>query len=53
MDSVYTIIKKGGEIINCILVRVVIKHIFGVCLLKILTGKTNLKRKLMLVHTAV
>lgn len=35
LDSVYTIIKKEGErIINYILVGMVIKHLFWVCLLK-------------------
>lgn len=45
MDSVYTIVKKGRKIINCILVRVVIKHVFGVCLLKILNRKNKFKKK--------
>lgn len=45
--------KRERYIINYILVRVVIKHLFWVYLLKMLIGKANLKRKLVLVYTAM
>lgn len=47
--------KRGRKRINYILVGVVIKHLFEICLLKMLIGgkRKILKRKLMLVYTAM
>jgi hypothetical protein len=43
--SLHYHLKRGREIINYILVRVVIKHLFWVCLLKMLIREKILKKK--------
>lgn len=55
MDSVYTIIKKEGERQNKLYFGEGgdLNASLGVYLLKMLTGKANLKRKLGLVYTAM